>query len=69
MEFCPKCEIRLKKNDSGLLHCPKCEYLKEKTVESTKEEPEKVNPELLVMGEDDMKQANKESGFPGVFQL
>ena len=31
MEFCPNCEIRLKKNDSGLLHCPKCQYLKEKT--------------------------------------
>jgi len=57
MEFCPKCEIRLKKNDSGSLHCPKCKYLKEKTIESTKEEPEKVNPELLVMGEEDVKQA------------
>jgi len=57
MEFCPNCEIRLKKNDSGLLHCPKCQYLKEKTVESTKEEPEEANSELLVMGEDDMKQA------------
>ena len=57
MEFCPKCEIRLKKNDSGLLHCPKCKYLKEKTVESTKEEPEGANSEFLVMGEDDVKQA------------
>jgi len=57
MEFCPNCEIRLKKNDSGLLHCPKCQYLKEKTVESTKEEPEEANSELLVMGEDDVKQA------------
>ena len=50
MEFCPNCEIRLKKNDSGLLHCPKCQYLKEKTVESVKEEPEEDNSELLVMG-------------------
>jgi len=57
MEFCPNCEIRLKKNDSGLLHCPKCQYLKEKTIESTKEEPEEANSEFLVMGEDDMKQA------------
>ena len=54
MEFCPNCEIRLKKNDSGLLHCPKCQYLKEKTVESTKEEPEEANSEFLVMGEDVM---------------
>jgi len=57
MEYCPKCEIRLKKNDSGSLHCPKCKYLKEKTVESTKEEPEGANSEFLVMGEDDVKQA------------
>ena len=51
MEFCPKCEIRLKKNDSGLLHCPKCQYLKEKTTKSTKEEPEEANSEFLVLGE------------------
>jgi len=57
MEFCPNCEIRLKKNDSGSLHCPKCKYLKEKTVESTKEEPEGANSEFLVMGEEDVKQA------------
>ena len=57
MEFCPNCEIRLKKNDSGLLHCPKCEYLKKKTVASTKEEPEGANSEFLVMGEEDVKQA------------
>jgi len=57
MEFCPNCEIRLKKNDSGLLHCPKCKYLKEKTVEPTKEEPEGANSEFLVMGEEDVKQA------------
>jgi len=57
MEFCPNCEILLKKNDSGLLHCPKCKYLKEKTVESIKEEPEEANSEFLVMGEEDVKQA------------
>ena len=50
MEFCPNCEIRLKKNDSGLLHCTKCQYLKEKTVESAKEEPDEANSEFLVMG-------------------
>ena len=56
MEFCPKCEIRLKKNDSGLLHCPKCKF-EGKTVESIKEEPEEANSEFLVMGEEDVKQA------------
>jgi DNA-directed RNA polymerase subunit M len=57
MEFCPNCEIRLKKNDSGSLHCPKCKYLKKKTVESTKEESEEANSEFLVMGEEDVKQS------------
>ena len=57
MEFCPKCEIRLKKNDSGLLHCPKCKYLKEKTVASTKKESKEINSEFLVMGEEDVKQS------------
>jgi len=56
MEFCPNCEIRLK-NDSGLLHCPKCKYVKEKIDNPTKEKPEEINPEFLVMGKDDMKQA------------
>ena len=31
MEFCPECERRLEKNDNGLLHCPKCNYVKENT--------------------------------------
>jgi len=57
MEFCPNCEIRLKKNDSGSRHCPKCKYLKKKTVESTKEESEEANSEFLVMGEEDVKQS------------
>ena len=54
MEFCPKCEVRLKKNDDGLLSCRKCDYVKEKTDKSTKEKPEETNSEFLVMGEDDM---------------
>jgi len=55
MEFCPKCEVRLKKNDDGLLSCRKCNYVKEKTGKSTKEKSEETNSEFLVMGEDDMK--------------
>ena len=57
MEFCPKCEIRLKKNDSGLLSCSKCNYVKEVSDKPTKEKPEETDSEFLVMGEDDMKQA------------
>ena len=54
MEFCPKCEVRLKKNNDGLLSCLKCNYVKEKTDKSTKEKPEETESEFLVMGEDDM---------------
>ena len=36
MEFCPKCEVRLKKNDDGLLSCLKCNYVKKKTDKPTK---------------------------------
>ena len=37
MEFCPECEVRLKKNDDGLLYCLRCNYVKEKTDEPCKE--------------------------------
>ena len=50
MEFCPKCEVRLKKNDDGLLSCLKCNYVKENTDKPTKEKPEEVNTEFLVIG-------------------
>ena len=58
MEFCPKCEIRLKNND-GLLSCPKCKYVKEKTNKRTKEKPEETTPEFLVMDESDLNQAKR----------
>ena len=56
MEFCPKCEVRLKNND-GLLSCPKCKYVKEKTDKLTKEKSEVANSEFLVMDESDLNQA------------
>ena len=56
MEFCPKCEVRLK-NDNGLLSCPKCKYVKEKPDKSIKEKPEEINSEFLVMDESDLSQA------------
>ena len=55
---CSKCDYKDQSyNSCRNRHCPKCQYLKEKTVESAKEEPEETNSEFLVMGEDDMKQA------------
>ena len=56
MEFCPNCEARLK-NDDGLLSCPKCKYVKEKTDKPIKEKSEVANPEFLVMDESDLSQA------------
>ncbi len=26
MKFCPKCEVRLKKNNNSSISCPKCGY-------------------------------------------
>ena len=57
MDFCPHCDTRLKKNDDGLLACSKCQFVKEKTVNITKEKPEDANSEFLVMDESDMNQA------------
>ena len=50
MEFCPKCEVRLKKNNDGLLSCPKCQFVKGKSADTIKEKSEEVNSEFLVMG-------------------
>ena len=57
MDFCPHCDTRLKKNDDGLLACSKCQFVKEKTVNITKEKSEDANSEFLVMDESDMNQA------------
>ena len=56
MEFCPNCEVRLKKNDDGLLFCSKCNYVKKKAGESNQEKSEEVDSEFLVMEESDLKQ-------------
>lgn len=40
MKFCPNCEVKLKKGDSGL-QCPKCDYVEGKETKQTKTiEPE-----------------------------
>ena len=35
MKFCPNCEVKLKKGDSGL-QCPKCDYVAGKETKQTK---------------------------------
>ena len=65
MEFCPKCEVRLKKNNDGLLSCPKCQFVKGKSADTIKEKSEEVNSEFLVMDESDLNQAKElESTVP-----
>ena len=55
MDFCPKCEIRLKKNNSGsALVCPKCDYVKENIVKDDQVKLDESNSDFTVMGKDDM---------------
>ena len=57
MDFCPKCESRLKKNNDGSLSCPKCKFVKEGTAKVQAEKSEEVNSEFLVMDESDLSKA------------
>ncbi|MEE9563823.1 MAG: transcription factor S [Nitrosopumilaceae archaeon] len=54
MKFCPNCEVRLKKKDSGLC-CTKCDYT-ESSTKTTKKAKEEVVPELNVLEEKDTQQ-------------
>ena len=51
MKFCPKCEVRLRKSDSGL-SCPKCNYT-EGISQGTKKITEDQPSELKVLDESD----------------
>ena len=55
MEFCPKCETRLKKDTNNTsLVCPKCQYVKQKPNKSKKEKSQQSDSDLLVMEECDI---------------
>ena len=53
MKFCPKCEVKLKKSDSGL-QCSKCGYTEGQEVKQTKkaEEPEVEESILAFEGDE-----------------
>lgn len=54
MKFCPNCEVRLKKSDSGL-KCPKCDYVEGSVTvqpKKTVQEDESVS-ELNVLDENE----------------
>ena len=57
MDICPKCDSRLKKNNDGLLACPKCKFVKEGAIKEETKKLEEPNPEFLVMDESDVNQA------------
>ena len=55
MDFCPKCEIRLKKDNNGsALVGSKCGYDKKNIVKADQEKLEESNSDFTVMGKDDM---------------
>ena len=58
MEFCPKCETRLKKDANSIsLVCPKCQYVKQKSNKTKKERSQESDSGLLVMEENDIKKS------------
>lgn len=54
MKFCPSCEVRLKKSDSGL-KCPKCDYVEGSTT-TTKKIQEKEVSEFNILDESEGKE-------------
>jgi len=57
MKFCPKCELRLKKNNSDSeLSCPKCGYSESKSKEKEKDKEEDTKFEFTVLESNDGKE-------------
>ncbi len=54
MKFCPDCEVRLKKSESGLM-CPKCNY-SEGSKSTTKKIEEKEVSEFNVLEESEVEE-------------
>jgi len=52
MKFCPNCEVKLKKGDSGL-QCPKCDYIEGNETISTKTVIEEHESQFNVLSENE----------------
>jgi len=53
MKFCPECEVKLKKSDSGL-QCPKCKYVEgQESKHSRKVAVEEISSEFNVLAENE----------------
>ena len=57
MKFCPKCEVRLKKNNSNsVLSCPKCGYAESGSKETKKAKQDEIKSEINVLDENEGKE-------------
>ncbi|QUC64649.1 transcription factor S [Nitrosopumilus sp. K4] len=56
MKFCPNCEVKLKKSDSGL-QCPKCDYVEGGISKKTKKVIEETESEFNVLAENEGEEA------------
>ena len=52
MKFCPSCEVKLKKGDSGL-QCPKCDYVEGKETNQTKKTVQEHELQFNVLAENE----------------
>tara|TARA_B110000014_G_scaffold160294_1_gene112920 strand:+ start:1244 stop:1561 length:318 start_codon:yes stop_codon:yes gene_type:complete len=58
MKFCPKCDIRLKKNSgSSIISCPKCNYTEGQESEIQNKTSEEPKSDFLVLEENEGKDA------------
>ncbi len=57
MRFCPKCEVKLKKADSGL-QCPQCSHSEGQEVKQTKKVDEPVEESILAFEENEGEESN-----------
>jgi len=56
MKFCPKCDVRLKKNDSDSISCPKCGYSEGSTKAEKKIKETELQNKFNVLDENEGKE-------------
>ena len=56
MKFCPNCEVKLKKGDSGL-QCPKCDYVEGKETKQTKKTVQEHESQFNVLAQNETVEA------------
>ena len=56
MKFCPNCEVKLKKGDSGL-QCTKCSYIEGEEIKQTKKIIQESESQFNVLAENEGEEA------------